>query len=65
MSEEQGSFKDNWTEVGAIWKKSEDKWSIKVSQTVKEGTNLLVLKNSFKESDNQPDFRVFRKNGEE
>jgi len=60
MSNENQSFKDRFTEVGAIWK-SDKALSFKLKDEAKLGDkpNIVAFPNQFKKKDDEPDYRLF------
>tara|TARA_R110002167_G_scaffold343563_4_gene552722 strand:+ start:1792 stop:2229 length:438 start_codon:yes stop_codon:yes gene_type:complete len=54
---------DDWSEreIGALWRKGDDKPFYSGSLSVKdEKTEIVIFQNKFKEKDNQPDLRIYK-----
>jgi|TARA_Y100000310_G_scaffold124782_1_gene123585 uncharacterized protein (DUF736 family) len=49
----------NLVEVCALWKQESKAGDMYLSGSLSKNTKVLVLKNSFKAKDNEPDYRVY------
>ena len=49
----------NLVEVCALWKQESKAGDMYLSGSLSKNTKVLVLKNSFKAKDNEPDYRIY------
>ena len=49
----------NLVEVCALWKQESKSGDTYLSGSLSKNTKVLVLKNSFKSKDNEPDYRIY------